>query len=165
MAWALDLDGVVWRGTDGVPGSAEAVRLLQESGERVLFVTNNSGRRVVEVEANLMPTGPDNPYGNAHGVRETVIESEAQGARDGLVERVDERHLDLDRVQRVVKVLGMVNAEPTFVNHPGVINGFSDLMVEVFGEAGRAARSAVGMGSLPMNIPVEVEMIVEIKKT
>lgn len=72
---------------------------------------------------------------------------------------------DLDRVQRVVKVLGMVNAEPTFGNHPSVINGFSDLMVEVFGEAGRAARSAVGMGSLPMNIPVEVEMIVEIKKT
>ena len=71
---------------------------------------------------------------------------------------------DLDRVQRVVKVLGMVNAEPTFGNHPGVINGFSDLMVEVFGEAGRSARSAVGMGSLPMNIPVEVEMIVEIKK-
>jgi enamine deaminase RidA (YjgF/YER057c/UK114 family) len=58
----------------------------------------------------------------------------------------------------------MVNAEPTFGNHPGVINGFSDLMVEVFGEAGRSARSAVGMGSLPMNIPVEVEMIVEIKK-
>ena len=63
----------------------------------------------------------------------------------------------------MVKVLGMVNAEPTFGNHPSVINGFSDLMVEVFGEAGRAARSAVGMGSLPMNIPVEVEMIVEIK--
>ena len=71
---------------------------------------------------------------------------------------------DLDRVHRVVKVLGMVNAAPTFGNHPSVINGFSDLMVEVFGEAGRAARSAVGMGSLPMNIPVEVEMIVEIKK-
>ena len=69
---------------------------------------------------------------------------------------------DLDRVQRVVKVLGMVNAEPGFENHPAVINGFSDLMVEVFGDTGRAARSAVGMGSLPMNIPVEVEMIVEI---
>ena len=70
---------------------------------------------------------------------------------------------DLDRVQRVIKVLGMVNAEPGFENHPGIINGFSDLMVEVFGDAGRAARSAVGMSSLPMNIPVEVEMIVEIR--
>ncbi len=69
---------------------------------------------------------------------------------------------DLDRVRRVVKVLGMVNAAPDFRNHPEVINGFSDLMVEVFGENGRGARSAVGMGSLPLQIPVEVEMIVEI---
>ena len=50
MAWALDLDGVVWRGTDGISGSAEAVRRLQDAGERVLFVTNNSGRRVVDTE-------------------------------------------------------------------------------------------------------------------
>ncbi len=69
---------------------------------------------------------------------------------------------DLDRVRRVVKVLGMVNAVPDFRNHPKVINGFSDLMVDVFGEKGRGARSAVGMGSLPFQIPVEVEMIVEI---
>ena len=69
---------------------------------------------------------------------------------------------DLDRVRRVVKVLGMVNATPEFTEHPAVINGFSDLMVEVFGESGRGARSAVGMGSLPFQIPVEVEMIVEI---
>ena len=59
MAWALDLDGVVWRGTDGVPGSAEAVRLLQESGERVLFVTNNSGRRVVDTVQKLAGLGID----------------------------------------------------------------------------------------------------------
>ena len=69
---------------------------------------------------------------------------------------------DLDRVRRVVKVLGMVNAAPDFRNHPKVIDGFSDLMVEVFGEKGRGARSAVGMGSLPFQIPVEVEMIAEI---
>lgn len=69
---------------------------------------------------------------------------------------------DLNRVRRVVKVLGMVNAAPDFRDHPKVINGFSDLMVEVFGEAGRGGRSAVGMGSLPFQIPVEVEMIVEI---
>jgi enamine deaminase RidA (YjgF/YER057c/UK114 family) len=70
---------------------------------------------------------------------------------------------DLNRIKRIVKVLGMVNATPDFLNHPKVINGFSDLMVEVFGEAGKAARSAVGMNSLPMNIPVEVEIIAEIK--
>ena len=70
---------------------------------------------------------------------------------------------DLDQVKRVVKVLGMVNASPDFKGHPQVINGFSDLMVEVFGEPGRGARSAVGMGSLPNQIPVEVEMIVEVQ--
>ena len=69
----------------------------------------------------------------------------------------------LDRVEAVLKVLGMVNAVPDFGDHPKVINGFSDLMVSVFGEGGRHARSAVGMGSLPMNIPVEVEAIFELK--
>lgn len=68
----------------------------------------------------------------------------------------------LDRVKRVVKVLGMVNAVPEFEDHPKVINGCSDLFVEVLGEAGKHARSAVGMGSLPMGIPVEIEVIVEI---
>lgn len=68
----------------------------------------------------------------------------------------------LRRVKRVVKVLGMVNATPEFGDHPFVINGCSDLFVEVFGDAGRHARSAVGMGSLPHQIPVEIEAIVEI---
>ncbi len=68
----------------------------------------------------------------------------------------------LDRVVRVVKVLGMVNATPDFGQQPAVINGCSDLFVEVFGEAGRHARSAVGMGSLPGGIPVEIECIIEI---
>ena len=68
----------------------------------------------------------------------------------------------LDKVKRVVKVLGMVNAVPEFTDHPKVINGCSDLFVEVLGEAGKHARSAVGMGSLPMGIPVEIECIVEV---
>ena len=68
----------------------------------------------------------------------------------------------LDRVKRIVKVLGMVNCTSDFKNHPKVINGFSDLLVEIWGENGRAARSAVGMGSLPGNIPVEVEAIIEL---
>lgn len=70
---------------------------------------------------------------------------------------------DLDRVNRIVKVLGMVNATEDFTNQPEVINGFSDLMVEVFGEKGKHARAAVGMGSLPRNIAVEIEFIVELK--
>ena len=68
----------------------------------------------------------------------------------------------LDRVKRVVKVLGMVNAVPEFTDHPKVINGCSDLFVKVLGDAGKHARSAVGMGSLPMGIPVEIEVIVEV---
>lgn len=70
---------------------------------------------------------------------------------------------DLKRVKRIVKVLGMVNAAPDFTDQPEVINGFSDLMVEVFGDRGKHARAAVGMGSLPRNIAVEIEMIVEVE--
>jgi enamine deaminase RidA (YjgF/YER057c/UK114 family) len=70
----------------------------------------------------------------------------------------------LDKVKRVVKVLGMVNSAEGFQEQPKVINGFSDLMVEVFGETiGKHARSAVGMAELPMGIPVEIEMILEIE--
>ena len=69
----------------------------------------------------------------------------------------------LDNVNRVVKLLGMVNAEPDFEDHPKVINGCSDLLIAVFGDNGVHARSAVGMGSLPDQIPVEIEMIVELK--
>jgi enamine deaminase RidA (YjgF/YER057c/UK114 family) len=68
----------------------------------------------------------------------------------------------LDKVKRVVKVLGMVNSAPGFGDQPKVINGFSDLMVEVFGDAGKHARSAVGMAELPFGIPVEIEMVVEV---
>lgn len=69
---------------------------------------------------------------------------------------------DLNQVKRIVKVLGMVNAAPDFTDHSKVINGFSDLMVEVFGERGKHARAAVGMGSLPGGIAVEIEAIVEV---
>ncbi|MFO1123534.1 MAG: RidA family protein [Hyphomicrobiales bacterium] len=69
---------------------------------------------------------------------------------------------DLDRVTRVVKLVGFVNAAPDFADHPKVINGASDLMVEVFGDKGRHARSAVGSPSLPFNISVEVEAIIEV---
>jgi enamine deaminase RidA (YjgF/YER057c/UK114 family) len=71
---------------------------------------------------------------------------------------------DLNKVKRVVKVLGMVNCTEDFVDQPKVMNGFSDLMVAVFGEKGKHARSAVGMYALPSNISVEVEIIVELEK-
>jgi enamine deaminase RidA (YjgF/YER057c/UK114 family) len=65
-------------------------------------------------------------------------------------------------VKRVVKLLGMVNAVPDFEDHPSVINGCSDLFISVFGDAGQHARSAVGFGSLPGNITVEIEAIVSL---
>jgi enamine deaminase RidA (YjgF/YER057c/UK114 family) len=70
---------------------------------------------------------------------------------------------DLNKVKRIVKVLGMVNCDADFKDHPKVINGFSDLLVEIFGERGKHARSAVGMCSLPNNMAVEIELIVEIE--
>ncbi|MEM8965866.1 MAG: RidA family protein [Bacteroidota bacterium] len=70
---------------------------------------------------------------------------------------------DLDQISRVVKVHGMVNSTPDFTDHSQVMNGFSDFMVELFGESGKHARAAVGMGSLPGNIAVEIEMVVEVK--
>ena len=71
---------------------------------------------------------------------------------------------DLSRIKQFVKVKGMVNSAPDFYDQPKVINGFSDLMVEVFGEKGKHARAAVGMVSLPSNITVEIEVIVELEE-
>lgn len=71
---------------------------------------------------------------------------------------------DLDRIKRIVKVLGFVNSASTFTDQPAVINGASDLFVEVFGERGKHTRSAIGMSQLPGGIPVEIEMVVEVKE-
>ena len=70
---------------------------------------------------------------------------------------------ELKKVKRIVKVFGMVNSDSDFTDHPRVINGGSDLLVEVFGECGKHARSAVGMVSLPFNIAVEIDMVVELR--
>ena len=112
--------------------------------------------------------GPRQPDGSSltGKVGETMDVEEARAAArvTGLNMLANIRSIlgSLDKVQRVVKVLGMVNAVPGFTQQPKVIDGFSDLFVELYGEAGRGARSAVGMGSLPFQIPVEVEMILEV---
>jgi len=69
---------------------------------------------------------------------------------------------DLNKVKRIVKVLGMVNSDPSFIEQPKVINGFSDLMVDVFGEKGKHARAAIGVASLPRAQAVEIELVVEV---
>jgi enamine deaminase RidA (YjgF/YER057c/UK114 family) len=97
--------------------------------------------------------------------RDLTVEQGYQAARQAgviMLSKVRAALGSLDRVKRVVKVLGMVNSADGFGEQPKVINGFSDLMVEVFGEPiGRHARSAVGMAALPGSAPVEVEMILE----
>ena len=97
--------------------------------------------------------------------RDLSVEEGYEAARSvGLVQiaRLKNELGELSRVGRIVKLLAMVNSTPDFIDHPTVINGCSDLLVEVFGDAGRHARSAVGMANLPFGIPVEIEMIVEV---
>jgi enamine deaminase RidA (YjgF/YER057c/UK114 family) len=98
--------------------------------------------------------------------KDLTVEQGYQAARQvGIIQLTNIKAAlgSLDRVKRIVKVLGMVNSAEGFGDQPKVINGFSDLMVEVFGDAGKHARSAVGMAGLPGNQPVEVELIVEIE--
>ena len=95
-----------------------------------------------------------------------TIEEGYQSARLvglGLISTLKDILGDLDRIKRVIKVVGFVNSTPDFLDHPKVVNGVSDLFVEVFGDKGKHARSAVGMVQLPGGIPVEVEVIVEIE--
>ena len=112
------------------------------------------------------PREADGPFHTGKVGQEVTIEQAYQDARLtglNLLAVMQGALGELDRIERVVKLLGMVNGTPDFLEHPQVINGCSDLMVEVFEEKGRHARSAVGMGSLPNNITVEVEAIVEIR--
>jgi len=112
---------------------------------------------------NLLFLSGRGPGAVAGKVGDTISLDQAyQHARTvglGLIAVMKQELGDLDHVKGILKVLGMVNAVPTFGDHPKVINGCSDLLVEVFGEAGRHARSAVGMGSLPNQIPVEIELV------
>ena len=112
--------------------------------------------------------GPDGKRPCGKVGREYTVEQAYQHARSvglDLLAVMRQELGSLDKVKRVVKVLGMVNAVPEFEDQPKVINGCSDLFVEVLGERGKHARSAVGMGSLPMGIPVEIEVIVEVSSS
>ncbi len=113
--------------------------------------------------------GPLRPDGTMHigrlGHDLDIAAGQAAARQTGLaiLATLKDQLGSLDRVVRLVKVLGMVNSAPDFGDQPKVINGFSDLMVEVFGESGRGARSAVGMGALPGGIAVEIEAIFQIR--
>ena len=108
------------------------------------------------------PSAPSGKVGKDLSVDQGYQASRATGLR--LLATARATLGSLDKVKRVVKVLGMVNSAPGFTDQPKVLNGFSDLMVEVFGDAiGKHARSAVGMAELPFNIPVEIEVILEVE--
>jgi enamine deaminase RidA (YjgF/YER057c/UK114 family) len=111
-------------------------------------------------------TGPTNsaPRGKL-GIDLTIEQGQAVAREVGLqlIATMKDALGDLDRVKRVLKVLGMVNSAPDFGDQPKVMNGCSDLMVEVFGDKGRHTRSAVGFAALPTNIAVEIECMVEVQ--
>lgn len=111
------------------------------------------------------PKGPDGTTPAGKVGAEVSVEEAYLHARQTGLNLLAVAHMalgDLGRVRRVVKLLGMVNGAPTFGDQPKVINGCSDLLVHVFGDAGRHARSAVGMGSLPGNMTVEIEAIMQV---
>jgi len=117
----------------------------------------------------LAGKGPSNPQGvyiTGKVGKDLTLEQGEEAARLTAINQlaVLKAELgDLNKVKRIVKVLGMVNCEADFKDHSQVINGFSDLMVEIFGEKGKHTRSAVGMCSLPRNMAVEIELVVEVE--
>jgi enamine deaminase RidA (YjgF/YER057c/UK114 family) len=117
----------------------------------------------------LSGQGPREADGRLHtgkvGTTVTVDEAYAHARLTGinLIAVLEKAVGDLSRVSRIVKLLGMVNAAPDFTDHPRVIDGCSDLFMQVFGETGRHARSAVGLASLPSNITVEIEAVVAVR--
>lgn len=114
------------------------------------------------------PHLPDGKYITGKLGRDLTLEEGYAAARQtgiALLASLKQEIGDLSRVTRIVMVNGMVNATPDYTEHPNVINGCSDLLVEVFGpEIGKHARAAVGMNSLPIGIAVEIEMIVEVRE-
>jgi enamine deaminase RidA (YjgF/YER057c/UK114 family) len=147
---------------------------LKESGIELINPSSPVANYVKAVRVGniiyLSGHGPDKPGGGSMTGKvgsELTLEQGKEAARMvgiSLLSTLKKEIGSLNKVKRLVKVTGFVNAIPTFEQHPQVMNGFSDLMVEVFGENGKHARSSVGVGSLPSNIPVEIEMIVELKK-
>ena len=123
------------------------------------------------VDDGLIYVGGHGPIEGEHMVRGKVGDdlSLAEGRQAArltalsMLATVQEELGDLDRIERIIKVFGMVNVAPGFNQTPAVIDGCSDLLVDVFGEAGRHTRSAVGLAELPFNIAVEIELIARIR--
>ena len=142
------------------------ITLLEPSKPVANYVNSVRTGKLVFM-AGKGPKKSDGAYITGKVGSELTIEQGYEAARLTAIQQLSALKAeigDLNKVVRIIKVLGMVNAVPEFTEHPSVINGFSDLMVEVFGDRGKHARAAVGMGSLPTNIACEIEMIVEVQE-
>jgi len=140
--------------------------LLPEAPDPVAsYVTLNRTGNLVFTSGHgpLMPDGSWAIGKVGAEVDVAAAQAAARATGLGLLATLRTRLGSLDEVVRIVKLLGMVNCTPDFVDHPAVINGCSDLLVDVFGDAGRHARSAIGVSSLPMGISVEIEAVVEVR--
>ena len=131
-------------------GVANLVPVVQQ--DKLLFVSGNTGARFYEYRGKVG--------------REVTVEQgyeAAKWAAVSLLAAVKQAIGDLDNVERIVKLLGFVNAPEGFTDSPRVVNGASDLLVQLYGDAGRHARSAIGIAALPGNAPVEIEMVLAVK--
>ncbi len=120
--------------------------------DKLLFVSGNTGARMYDFRGKVG--------------RDLTVDQGYEAARFAMLALLASvRHVlgDLDRVERIVKLLGFVNAPDGFTDSPRVVNGASDLLIELYGEKGRHARSAIGIAALPGNAPVEVEMVLQVK--
>ncbi|MFM7329013.1 MAG: RidA family protein [Bacteroidota bacterium] len=157
----------------GLSQSFDPELRLKELGIELFPPTKPMGNYVKAVRTgNLIflaghgPTFADNTNITGKIGKDLTLEQGAAAARQtgiALLSTLKGEIGDLKKVKRIVKVLGMVNCTESFTDQPKVMNGFSDLMVQVFGERGKHARSAVGMYILPSNIAVEIEIIVEVE--
>jgi enamine deaminase RidA (YjgF/YER057c/UK114 family) len=118
----------------------------------LLFISGNTGARLYDFRGKL---GTDLTVEQGYEAAKCAMLGCLAGAHHVLG--------DLDRIERVVKVLGFVNAGQGFIETPQVINGASDLLIALYGDAGQHARSAIGVAALPGNAPVEVEMVVQVR--
>jgi enamine deaminase RidA (YjgF/YER057c/UK114 family) len=160
----------------GIQSTAQKIdfdKKLKELGIELYPPTKAMGNYVKVVRTgNLLyfaghgPTRADNSNITGKIGKDLTLEQGYEAAKQtgvALLSTLKAEVGDFNKLKRIVKVLGMVNCTQEFTDQPKVINGFSDLMVNIFGEKGKHARSAVGMYMLPSNIAVEIEMIVEVE--
>jgi enamine deaminase RidA (YjgF/YER057c/UK114 family) len=142
---------------------------LLELGIQFPPLSNPAGNYVHVTRSEQLLFLAGKGFGSYHGKvgRDVSVEEAYQYARSTglmLLSVIKQELGSIDRVSKILKVSGFINALPEFSEHPKVMNGCSDLLLEVFGECGKHARTSIGVGSTPDQIPLEIEMIIEVKE-